>query len=72
MNIKNRLAKIESKVKINYSPFCACQIYKGKVYPHCEIALEINGVQTVKNPISEFCEKCGKPVEIERIVICFV
>lgn len=72
MQIKARIKRIESRVRQNYSPFCACDAYKGKVYPSCEIVYETNGIQTIENPVADFCEQCGKPKEKQQIIICFV
>jgi hypothetical protein len=72
MQLKARIKRIESRVKINDSPFCACESYKGKVYPACEIVLETNGVQTIENPVADFCERCRKPIEKQQIIVCFV
>ncbi len=72
MQIKARIKRIESRVKQNYSPFCACESYKGKIYPRFEMVLERNGVQTIKNPIADVCERCGKPIEKQQLIIQFV
>ena len=72
MQLKTRIKRIEGKVKINHSPFCACNPYKGKVYPLTEIGLEDNGVLTIENPIPDFCNRCQKPIEKKRIIICLV
>ncbi len=72
MNIKSRLKTIESRVKINHSPFCACENYAGISAPLTEIVFEKEGVQTIENPIADFCERCGKPIEKRQIIICFV
>jgi len=72
MNIKSRLKTIESRVKINHSPFCACENYAGISAPQTEIVFEKNGVQTIQNPIADFCERCRKPLEKQRIIVCFV
>jgi hypothetical protein len=56
MRLKARIKQIETKVKINHSPFCACKSCKGKVYPRGEIVYERKGVQTIDNPIVDFCE----------------
>lgn len=72
MQLKARIKRIESKVKINHSPFCACQSYKGEAYSHCKIVFEKDGVQKIENPVADFCEVCGKPVEKERIIVRFV
>ncbi len=72
MQLKQRIKRIESKVKINHSPFCACESYKGKVYPRWESILERNGVQTIENPIPDICERCQKQIEKQQIIICFV
>jgi hypothetical protein len=60
MQLKQRIKRIESKVKINHSPFCAC-----------EDAYEKDGVQTIQNSIPEFCKRCRKPIEKQRIIVCF-
>jgi hypothetical protein len=67
MQLKQRIKRIESKVKLNYSPFCACANS-----PRVEIGYERNGVQTVENPIPDFCDECQKPIEKQRIAVCFV
>ncbi len=72
MNLKHRIKRIESKVKINHSPFCACEDFAGMIKPRVEIVLEDKGVQTIKNPIADFCERCQKPIEKQQIIICFV
>lgn len=64
MQIKARIRRIESRVKQNYSPFCACQ-----KSPRFEIVLEDKDIQTVKNPIADFCERCGKAIEKRRIIL---
>jgi len=65
MQLKARIKRIERK--INHSPFCACESS-----PRVEFALERNGVQTIENPIANFCEKCRKPIEKQQIIFCFV
>ena len=72
MQLKARIKRIESRVKINNSPFCACESYKGKVHPRCEVILEDNGVQTITNPVADFCEQCRKPIEKKQIFIHLV
>jgi hypothetical protein len=72
MNLKHRIKRIESKVKINHSPFCACEDFAGMIKPRVEIVLEDKGVQTIKNPIPDFCERCRKPIEKRQIIICLV
>lgn len=42
------------------------------IKPRVEIVLEDKGVQTIKNPIADFCERCQKPIEKQQIIICFV
>jgi hypothetical protein len=37
-----------------------------------EIVFERNGVQTIENPVADFCERCGKPIEKKQIILCFV
>jgi hypothetical protein len=72
MQLKARIKRIENRVKINLSSFCACESYKGKVYPRCEIVYESDGVQRIENPIADFCERCGKPIEKQKIILCFI
>ncbi len=72
MQLKARIKRIESRIKINHSPFCACKNYAGISAPLTEIVFERNGVQTVDNPVANYCEKCGKPIEKQQIIICFV
>ncbi len=72
MNIKSRLKTLEKKVIKPFSPFCACESYNGKVYPRYEISYEKNGKQTVEKPIPDFCERCGKPIEKQQLIIQFV
>ncbi len=72
MQLKQRIKRIESKVKINHSPFCACEDFAGMIKPRVEVAYEKDGVQTIQNPIPEFCERCRKPIEKQRIIVCFV
>jgi hypothetical protein len=72
MNIKNRLKTIESRVKINHSPFCACENYAGISAPQTEIVFEKNGVQTIQKPIADFCERCEKRIEKRQIIIQFI
>jgi len=67
MRLKARIKRIESRIKINHSPFCACANS-----PRVEVVFERNGVQTIDKPIADFCEKCRKPVEKKQIIICFV
>jgi len=72
MQLKQRIKRIESKVKINPSPFCACEDLAGRIKPLVEIVYEKNGVQTIKNPIADFCQRCRKPIEKQQIIVCFV
>jgi len=72
MTTKSRIKKIESRVKINHSPFCACERRDGKAYPRVETILEDNGVQTIENPVPDFCERCGKPIEKRQIIISLI
>ena len=72
MQLKQRIKRIESKVKINHSPFCACKNYAGISAPLTEIVFEKNGVQTIENPVADFCEQCRKPIEKQQIIVCFV
>ena len=72
MQLKQRIKRIESKVKINHSPFCACEDFAGMIKPRVEVAYEKDGVQTIQNPIPEFCERCRKPIEKRRITICLI
>ncbi len=72
MQLKQRIKRIESKVNINHSPFCACEDFAGRIKPLVEIVYERNGVQTIKNPIADFCERCRKPIEKQQIIVCFV
>jgi RNA polymerase-binding transcription factor DksA len=72
MQLKARIKRIESKVKINHAPFCACESFDGKIYSRVEVVFEKDGVQTIENPIADFCEKCRKPIEKDRIIIQFV
>ncbi len=64
MRLKARIKRIESRVKLNHSPFCACENS-----PRVEIGYEDEGVQTIENPIPDFCERCRKPIEKRRIII---
>jgi len=72
MNLKHRIKRIESQVKINYSSFCACDDFPGMIKPRVEIVYEKNGVQTIKKPIADFCERCRKQIEKQQIIIQFV
>jgi len=71
MQLKQRIKRIESKVKINHSPFCACEDFAGMIKPCVEVAYEKDGVQTIQNSIPEFCKRCRKPIEKQRIIVCF-
>jgi len=72
MQLKERIKRIESKVKINHSPFCACEDFAGMIKPRVEVVYESDGVQTIENPIADFCEYCRKPIEKQRIIVRFV
>lgn len=72
MQLKARIKRIESKVKLNYSPFCACESYGGKTYPRVEVVYEKDGIQTNDNPIADFCDQCQKPIEKQVIIVRFV
>ncbi len=72
MRLKARIKRIESRIKINDSPFCACKNYAGISAPLTEIVFERHGVRTVDNPVADYCEKCRKPIEKKQIVIQFV
>jgi RNA polymerase-binding transcription factor DksA len=72
MQLKQRIKRIESKVKINHSPFCACEDFAGMIKPRVEVVYESDGVQTIENPITDFCERCRKPIEKQRIIVRFV
>ena len=68
MQLKARIKRIESKIKINHSPFCACEDFAGMI-KRVEMVIEDRGIQTIKNPIPDFCEKCRKPIEKRRIIL---
>ncbi len=72
MQLKARIKRIESKVKINHSPFCACEDFAGMIKPRVEVIFERKGVQTINNPIPDFCELCRKPIEKQQIIVRFV
>ncbi len=72
MQLKARIKRIESRIKINHSPFCACKNYAGISAPLTEIGFERDGVRTVDKPVADYCEKCRKPIEKKQIIICFV
>lgn len=42
--------QIESKIKVNYYEFCACENS-----PRVEVACENKGVQTIENQYENFC-----------------
>ncbi len=67
MNLKHRIKRIESKVKFNSSEFCACENS-----PRVEVGYENKGVQTIQNPIPDFCDRCRKAIEKRQIIIRFV
>ena len=69
MDISSRLKKVERRVKINHSQFCGCEDFPGMLKPRVEIVIEDNGIQTIKKPIPDFCERCRKPIEKRQIVI---
>ena len=72
MQLKQRIKRIESKIKLNRSQFCACEDFPGMVKPRVEIVIEDKGIQTIKKPIPDFCERCRKSIEKRRIIIQLV
>jgi hypothetical protein len=72
MQLKARIKRIEAKIKINDSPFCACESFNGMIKPRVEVIFERKGVQTIENPIADYCERCRKPIEKQQIIVCFV
>ena len=62
MNIKSRLQKIEQAAGI-YEKFCVC-LHTAKT----EIVLRSDGVDTVENPISDYCARCKKPIDKQIII----
>jgi hypothetical protein len=72
MQLKARIKRIERRVKINHSPFCACEDFAGMIKPRVEVIYESDGIQTIENPIADFCERCRKPIDKQQIIIRFV
>ena len=72
MRLKARIKQIEAQIKIDGSPFCACESHNGKVYPRYEIVFEKDGIQRTEKPIADFCDQCQKLIEKRQIIICFV
>lgn len=66
MNLKKRLRKLEAEI-INDSEFCQCL----NTLKH-EIIFQKDDVQTVQKAIPSGCDKCGKPIEKQIIVVNFV
>ncbi len=67
MNIKNRLKKLQNQIIGNDSDLCVCPDAK-----RFEFIERRNETDTLINAGSSFCEKCGKPIEKQTIVINFV
>lgn len=78
MNIKGKIKRLEDKLNVN-SEFCACFSHKGIVFPRTEIYHQNFSKDSPDTtpilqgePIPDFCEKCGKAVEKNQIIIQFV
>ncbi len=67
MNIKNRLKLLQSRIIKEDSEYCACPDAK-----RFEFLERRDETDTLINAASGFCEKCGKPIEKQTIVINFV
>jgi hypothetical protein len=65
MRIINRLNKLETLA--NNSTVCACTDT-----PKTEIILRRGETDTITSVVADSCEKCGKPVEKQTIIIDFV
>ncbi len=66
MHLKNRLKKMEKQLNIGFQ-FCECR--ETSKY---EIIHRQNGIDTIQNAVSEFCEQCCKPIEKQIIIVDFV
>ncbi len=66
MQLKNRLKKME-KLLITSGKFCACPDT-----PKFEFIERHGETDTITNAVGAFCEKCGKPIEKQTIIIDFV
>jgi hypothetical protein len=66
VNILNRLKKIESRIERD-SAFCECP----GIQKH-EIIFRRDGINTIENPVAEFCDNCGKPIVKQIIIVNFV
>jgi hypothetical protein len=66
MQLKNRLKKIEQQLNVS-DEFCACTDT-----PKTEIILRRGETDTITSAVAGSCEKCGKPVEKQTIILDFV
>ncbi len=66
MQLKNRLKKMEKQL-ITSGEVCACPDT-----PKFELIERRGETDTVTNAVADSCEKCGKPIEKQTIIIDFV
>jgi hypothetical protein len=71
MNITNRLKRLEQQAGSG-SEFCAC-FPQGSETWRQDLTIDSKYTEPIlmSKPIRDFCEKCRKPVEKNRIIICF-
>jgi ssDNA-binding Zn-finger/Zn-ribbon topoisomerase 1 len=58
---------MEQQLNIGGGEFCACTDT-----PKTEFILRRGETDTVTNAVADTCEKCGKPIEKQTIIIDFV
>ncbi len=67
MNLRNRLTKMENQIIGNDSELCVCpDILEWKFIDHHSDEGEGNSIEI---PVAHICNKCGKPVDKQIIII---
>jgi ssDNA-binding Zn-finger/Zn-ribbon topoisomerase 1 len=66
MHLKNRLKKMEKQL-ITSGEICACLDT-----PKLEFIERRGETDTITNAVGASCEKCGKPIEKQTIIIDYV
>lgn len=72
MNIKNRLKKLEVGANVG-SEFCECFPKYTEIWQQTinEDSTDYTEPVLMGEAQPDFCEKCGKPVNKQQIIVCF-
>jgi hypothetical protein len=71
--IKNRLKTVEKKMNITNSEFCECFPQGSEIWQQTitDDGTAYTEPILTSEPIPDFCTKCGKPTNRQKIIICF-